>query len=181
MRGIGVRIALAPAFFGMALILFALSRSLALSLAVLMVIGFAQLTQFAGSNVVLQRLVEEDKRGRVMSLYTLVVVGIAPLGSLLAGFLTDRIGAPRTLLLGAPFCILGSVLFGFQLPHLRRKAIRALKARGEIMMPRASYRANVLEGRIVLPGLSRALIARSRTDLQLHHRPPPSDADRQWG
>jgi MFS family permease len=138
LQGMGTRIALAPAAFGAGLIVFAFSRSVALSLAVLLVMGFAQLLQAAGSNALLQTLVEEDKRGRVMSFYTLSIVGIAPLGSLAAGVLADHIGASRTLLLGAPFCVLGSALFASQLPHLRRKAISALQARGEIV-PQVEY------------------------------------------
>src|SRR5262249_51354319 len=125
LRGLGVLIAAAPALFGVALMVFAVSPTLTLSLAVLLALGFAQLMQDAGSNVALQRLVDEDKRGRIMSLYTLSIIGIAPLGSLLTGILADHIGAPRTLLLGAPFCILGSVFFAMQLPHLRRRALRA--------------------------------------------------------
>ncbi len=136
LQGIGARIAAAPAVFGLALLTLGLSHALPLSLVVLLAVGFAQLMHNAGSNVVLQRLVDEDKRGRVMSLYTLAIVGMAPLGSLLTGLLADRIGAQPTVMLGAPFCLVGSVLFAIQLPHLRRRAIRALTARGETPLPR---------------------------------------------
>jgi MFS family permease len=70
---------------------------------------------------VLQTIVDEDKRGRVMSLYTMAFLGTAPLGSLLAGWLAEVIGAPNTVLLGGACCAAGSLLFAVQLPRLREK------------------------------------------------------------
>ena len=112
-------IVLASIMYGAALILFPLSHALGLSLVLLLGLGFGQMVQTAGSNTVLQTLVEDDKRGRVMSFYTLAIVGVTPLGSLLAGVLADRLGAAATVLLGGPFCLLGSWLFARRLPYLR--------------------------------------------------------------
>jgi MFS family permease len=117
--GLGRWIALAPALFGAALVGFSFSKSLWLSLPLLMAVGFAMMAQMASSNTVLQTIVDEDKRGRVMSLYTMAFLGTAPLGSLLAGWLADRVGPQETVRLGGACCVLGSLLFLTQLQRLR--------------------------------------------------------------
>ncbi len=119
--GLGRWIALTPALFGAALIGFSFSEHLGLSLALLMVAGFAMMVQMASSNTVLQTIVDEDKRGRVMSLYTMAFLGTVPLGSLLAGSLAGWIGAPDTVRVGGACCIGASLLFALQLPRLREK------------------------------------------------------------
>ena len=75
----------------------------------------------ASSNIMLQTMVDEDKRGRVMSFYTMAFMGMTPFGGLLAGTLASRISAPHTLLFGGVCCILGAVIFARQLPLLRAK------------------------------------------------------------
>ncbi|HEX5269076.1 MAG TPA: MFS transporter, partial [Gemmataceae bacterium] len=117
--GLGRWITFTPALFGAALIGFSFSTTLWLSLPLLTVAGFAMMVQMASSNTVLQTIVEEDKRGRVMSLYTMAFLGTAPLGSLLAGWLADVIGPPKMVRLGGACCVLGSALFATQLPRLR--------------------------------------------------------------
>jgi MFS family permease len=77
------------------------------------------MVQMASCNTVLQTIVEEDKRGRVMSLYTMAFMGMVPFGSLLAGSLASKIGAPGTIMISGIACILGSVLFARKLPLLR--------------------------------------------------------------
>jgi MFS family permease len=119
--GLGRWIALTPALFGAALVGFSLSRTLWLSLPLPGVAGFAVMVQMAASNTVLQTIVDEDKRGRVMSLYTMAFLGTAPLGSLLAGWLAEVIGAPNMVLLGGACCAAGALLFAAQLPQLREK------------------------------------------------------------
>jgi len=74
----------------------------------------------AASNTVLQTIVDEDKRGRVMSFYTMAFMGTAPFGSLLAGSVAERIGAPHTLLFGGIGCLLGAAWFATTLSDLRR-------------------------------------------------------------
>jgi len=119
--GLGKIIALACGLFGSALIMFALSTALWFSIAVICVAGFAMMIQMAASNTVLQTVVEEDKRGRIMSLYTMSFMGMVPFGNLLAGSLGGKIGAPNTLLLGGTCCIIGALVFVRKVPLLREK------------------------------------------------------------
>jgi MFS family permease len=118
--GIGKLIALAPGILGTGLIALSLSRVLPLSLLMMLLVGFGTIIQIAGSNTFLQTIVDDDKRGRVMSIYTMAFLGIIPFGNLLGGALADRIGAPNTLIIAGSACILGSVVFAQQLPNLRR-------------------------------------------------------------
>jgi len=117
--GLGRWIAAMTATFGIGLIAFSLSRSVWLSMAFLMLMGFAVIVQLASCNTILQTIVEEHQRGRVMSLYTTAFLGMSPLGSLVAGSLASAIGAPNTLRIGGVCCILGAIAFARQLPMLR--------------------------------------------------------------
>ncbi len=119
--GLGRVIAIATALFGAGLIAFSLSRTLALSLVSLTVAGFGAMAQVASSNTILQTIVEDDKRGRVMSLFTMAFIGMAPFGSLVAGALAQTIGAQNTLLMGGISCLAGAGLFARNLPALREK------------------------------------------------------------
>jgi MFS family permease len=114
--GLGRRIALASGGFGIGLIGFSCSRVVWLSWALLFATGFAWTVQLACSNTVLLTLVAEDKRGRVMSFYTMAFLGTTPLGTLLAGHLAGHIGAPKTLILGGLCCLCGSLLLAGKLP-----------------------------------------------------------------
>jgi MFS family permease len=113
-------IAISAGVFGAGLVLFGLSRWLWLSLLLMFFVGLGMMQELAASNTVLQTIVEQNKRGRVMSYYTMSVVGIMPFGSLLAGVLADKIGAPDTLRLSGAFCVVGAVWFALRLPRLRR-------------------------------------------------------------
>lgn len=117
--GLGRVIVAATLAFGGALVLLALSRSLLLALPVLVVAGAGMMVALAASNTVLQTVVDEDKRGRVMSLYTMAFFGMVPFGSLLAGWLAARIGALGTLAAGGALTALGGMLFWRKLPALR--------------------------------------------------------------
>ncbi len=119
--GLGKIIPLASGFFGSGVIAFALSRTLWFSMAVMCMTGFAMMVQMAASNTVLQTIVEEDKRGRIMGLFTMAFMGMVPFGSLLAGSLASKIGAPNTLLLGGTCCVIGALMFVRKLPSLREK------------------------------------------------------------
>jgi MFS family permease len=118
--GLGRVIPLSAGIFGAALVAFSWSRSLWLSILLLLATGFGFLQQMASSNTILQTIVAEEKRGRVMAYYSMAFQGIAPFGSLMAGALASRIGAPWTLTGGGIVCILGGLLFARQLPHIRR-------------------------------------------------------------
>jgi MFS family permease len=119
--GLGRWVAWSPAGMGLALAVFALSRWLPLSLPALAVAGFAMMAQMASTNTLLQTIVEEDKRGRVMSLYTLAFLGMTPLGSLLGGWLASRYGPQWAVGLAAACCVTGSLVFVTRLPSLRRQ------------------------------------------------------------
>jgi len=114
--GLGRMIPISAGAFGAALILFGLSRNLWVSLALMLVCGFGLMQQMAASNTIIQTIVEENKRGRVMSYYTMAFVGMAPFGSLLAGTLASAIGAPRTVIFSGACCIVGSLWFATRLP-----------------------------------------------------------------
>ncbi len=117
--GLGRMIPLSAGAFGVGLILFGLSRNLLLSLALMLVCGFGLMQQMAASNTIIQTIVEENKRGRVMSYYTMSFVGMAPFGSLLAGILAHWIGAPRTVMFSGACCIAGALWFATRLPLVR--------------------------------------------------------------
>lgn len=118
--GLGKFIPLTAGAFGAGLIAFSFSRVLWLSLLLMIVTGLGFMVQMAASNTVLQTIVEEDKRGRVMSFYTMAFMGTAPFGSLLAGSLAARYGAPLTLMCGGLGCIAGALWFATSLGKLRR-------------------------------------------------------------
>jgi MFS family permease len=118
-RGLYRTIAVVTAVFGFGLIAFSFSRNYWLSLAMMTVTGFGMMQFASGSNTVIQTIVDEDKRGRVMSYYTMAYMGASPFGSLLAGALAPVIGAPGTVLVCGIGCLAGAVWFWFELPKLR--------------------------------------------------------------
>ncbi|MBW3535298.1 MAG: MFS transporter [Gemmatimonadetes bacterium] len=123
--GLGRMIAWATALFGASLVAFALSTSVWLSCAMLAVSGFGVMVTTASMNTVLQTLVDEAMRGRVMSLYTMAFIGMAPLGGLVAGALATRLGAPATVAIGGVACIALSVWFAQRIPALREIVLPA--------------------------------------------------------
>jgi MFS family permease len=127
-RGLGTVIAWAATAFGVALVALAVARREWLACVVLAISGFGMMAHMAASNTVLQTLVDHDKRGRVMSLYAVAMMGTTPLGSLLAGALAGRIGAPLTVALGGGACIAAAALFARALPALRAE-VRPIYAR----------------------------------------------------
>jgi MFS family permease len=135
--GLGKVIALAGALFGGSIAVFALSRHLWLSLLIIPLAGMGMLLNFASANTVLQTLADEDKRGRVMSFFTMAFVGMAPFGNLLAGSLASRLGpgvtgASRTLMLAGGVCVATSAAFLWILPSMR-KLVRPVYVRKGIL------------------------------------------------
>ncbi len=120
--GLGKLIPIGAGVFGLGLAGFALSRTFVLSLALVTAVGFGQMVQLATSNTLLQTMVDDERRGRVMGFFTLAFVGMAPVGSLLAGGLASVIGAPWTLFAGGVACLIGAGVFARKLPRLREKA-----------------------------------------------------------
>jgi len=118
--GLGRVIPMTAAGFGASLVAFAASRQLWLSLLLLVITCYSFMQQMAASNTILQTISEDEKRGRVMSFYSMAFQGVAPFGSLIAGVLATHIGAPHTLMLGGTICMLGAALFARQLAALRK-------------------------------------------------------------
>jgi MFS family permease len=118
-RGLTTMIQIAAVMFGTGLILFGLSHHLVLSLLLMIVVGFGMMQGLAASNTVIQTLVPEDKRGRVMSYYTMAFVGMSPFGSLLAGALAHRFGASHAVMITGAFCLIGAAWFSTQLKSVR--------------------------------------------------------------
>ncbi|MDD5661930.1 MAG: MFS transporter [Candidatus Omnitrophica bacterium] len=130
--GLNRIIAWTAGLFGLGIIAFSFSRVLWVSMLILLISGFGMMVQMASSNTILQTIVEEDKRGRVMSFYTMSFMGMVPFGSLLAGSLASSIGAPNTLLLGGICCITGAGIFAVKLPLIREK-VRPIYAKKGII------------------------------------------------
>jgi MFS family permease len=118
--GLGRVIVIASATFGLGLIAFSRSHSFWLSVAILVPTGLGMMVQMAASNTVIQTVVDEDKRGRVMSFFTMAFFGTVPFGSLFAGVTADRFGPADTIAVGGAACVVGSLVFLKKLPELRR-------------------------------------------------------------
>jgi len=119
-RGLTTMIQISALMFGAGLIAFGLSHTLWLSMLFMLITGFGMMQGLAASNTVIQTLVPEEMRSRVMSYYTMAFVGMAPFGSLLAGFMAHHIGAPHTVMVTGAACVLGAIWFTTQLPSVRR-------------------------------------------------------------
>jgi len=110
----------ATALFGAGLVALSFSRNFPVSLLLMVIIGVGMMLHTASSNTILQTITDDDKRGRVMSFYTIAIMGTAPFGSLLAGSLAKIIGTPFTILIGGISCIIGAFFFYKKLPELKR-------------------------------------------------------------
>jgi MFS family permease len=121
-KGLGTFVAVCAGGMGISLIAFAFSRDFRLSALLLVPVGFFVMSQMASSNTLIQSLIPDAMRGRVMSLYAMMFMGMAPIGALVAGFLAARIGAPATLAGGGAICIAGALLFARHLPALHIEA-----------------------------------------------------------
>lgn len=125
-------IPVAAALFGIGLIAVSVSRSFILSLLLMVITGIGMMMGLAGSNTILQTIVDDDKRGRVMSIYTMAFMGTAPFGSFIAGSIASITGVPFTLALGGASCIVGAIVFGSYLPKLDVKMKAAYERIGRI-------------------------------------------------
>jgi MFS family permease len=142
--GLSRVIPMAGALFGAGLIAFSFTDVLWLAIPCLIVAGFGFMVQMASSNTVIQTIVDDEKRGRVMGFYMMAFLGTAPFGSLLAGWLASRIGAPQTLFVGGVCCLLGALWFASALPAIR-SAIRPIYVRLGILPEMAAGLANAAE------------------------------------
>jgi MFS family permease len=121
-RGLIQRIPIAVTLFGSALMVFSFSRIVFLSLGLMVLTGIGQMVLMAGSNTLLQTMADDDKRGRVMSFFTMAFMGATPVGSLIAGSLASKISAPWTLFTGGLCCVAGAFVFARRLPKLKKLA-----------------------------------------------------------
>lgn len=127
-RGLGRWVAVACGGFGLSLILFSFSRNFWLSALLLLPVGFTMMLQMSSSNTLIQAMVPDELRGRVMAVYSMMFMGMAPFGALFAGALADRLGAPITVAMGAVACVGGAALFWMRLPNFRVEARRLIIA-----------------------------------------------------
>jgi MFS family permease len=128
--GLGKWVWMAATGFGTSLILFSLSRHLWLSLLLLMPTGFGMMVQMGATNTLLQVMVPDRLRGRVMSLYSMMFIGMGPIGALAGGALAARIGAPWTVCIGGLVCLVGGAVFARRLPAIRAVARQLILAQG---------------------------------------------------
>ena len=128
--GLGRMIPIAAVSFGVGLILFGVSRVMWFSMLMMLLTGFGMMQGMAASNTIVQTLVPEDRRGRVMSYYTMAFVGMAPFGSLLAGGLAHLLGAPHTVMITGSVVIVGGVWFATRLGDLRTEIRPIYRAMG---------------------------------------------------
>jgi len=131
-RGLGRWVAYSCGGFGAALVLFALSRSFWLSTALLVPAGFCMMLQLASSNTLIQTMVPDHLRGRVMSVYSMMFMGMAPFGALMGGAAAHRLGAPLTVAMGAVACMGGAAWFRLSLPTIRVEARRLIVAQAVV-------------------------------------------------
>jgi MFS family permease len=120
--GLGRVVAYASAGFGVSVILFSFSRHFWLSAGLLVPAGFSMMVQMAASNTLIQSMVPDHLRGRVMAVYSMMFMGMAPFGAIFAGSMAERLGAPPTVAIGGVICIAGAALFAAKLGALRPQA-----------------------------------------------------------
>jgi len=125
-RGLGKWVALSSAGFGVSLVAFSASHRLWLSAVLLLPAGFSMMVEMAASNTLVQTMSPDNLRGRVMSVYSMMFMGMAPIGSLLAGAVAQRLSAPMAVAAGGVISIIGAVVFGWRLPGLRIEARRLM-------------------------------------------------------
>ncbi|MDQ1611358.1 MAG: hypothetical protein QOG00_1289 [Pyrinomonadaceae bacterium] len=125
-RGMGRWVALSSAGFGGSLVLFSQLEDFRLAVGVLVFVGFSMIVQIASSNTLVQAMAPDALRGRVMAVYSMMFLGMAPVGALFAGWMAERMGAANTVALGGVGCILSALVFSLRLAALRREARKLL-------------------------------------------------------
>ena len=133
--GLGRLIMWASAVFGLGLVIFSQTSSLWPAFVVLAIGGCGFMIHLAATNTILQTIVEEQLRGRVMSFYTMAFFGTVPIGSLLGGVIADRYGAMNTVLVTGVVCLAGSAWFAYKLPAIREVVRPIYRERGIITVP----------------------------------------------
>jgi MFS family permease len=121
-KGLGHWIAASAMGFGLALVAFSLSRNFLLSVLLMLPVGFTMMVEMASTNTLIQMMIPDALRGRVMSIYSMMFMGMAPFGALTAGTLAHNLGAPLTVALGGAGCLAAGLVFAFRLPQWRQGA-----------------------------------------------------------
>jgi MFS family permease len=129
-KGLGRWVTITCAMFGISLVLFSFSKLFWLSVVLLFPAGYSMMLQMACSNTLIQTMVPNDLRGRVMALYSMAFMGLAPFGALFGGALAHRVGAPITVAIGGVACVMGAIWFWRMLPTMRIEARRLIIAQG---------------------------------------------------
>ena len=137
-RGLGRWIALSAGMFSVMVIAFAYSRSLWLSAALLIPIGFSVMIQMGSTNTLIQSMTPDHLRGRVLAAYSMMLMGMAPIGALIAGVLAEHIGAPATVAAGGLACGIGAAAFAVHLPGIRQEARELILAQSATIPPEAT-------------------------------------------
>jgi MFS family permease len=137
LQGYGRSIAFAAVGVGAGLVAFSTARNFWLAVALLVPVGYAMMTQMAASNTLIQSMVPDTLRGRVMAMYSMMFMGMAPIGALLAGVLAERLGAATTVAVGGAFCIAGGLLLLGFLPGLRGEARQLILAQQAVPLPQS--------------------------------------------
>ncbi len=128
LKGLGKWVAVCLGSFGIFLILFAMSRQFWASAALLLPVGGAMMVGLASSNTLIQAMVPDELRGRVMAVYSMMFMGMAPIGALFAGVVANALGAPWTVAIGGIVCIAAALVFAARLPLIRGEARRLIIA-----------------------------------------------------
>ncbi len=144
--GLDKIIPLAAGTFGLALVAFSFSRFFTLTLVLMIFIGLGMMLQLASSNTIIQTVADDDKRGRVMSFYTMAFMGTAPFGSFIAGSLASKLGAPHTLLIGGTICVLGALVFSRKLPKFK-EAVRPVYVKMGLLEEENSSAKSIAENK----------------------------------
>ncbi|MFZ0319697.1 MAG: MFS transporter [Candidatus Sulfotelmatobacter sp.] len=144
-KGLGRWVALCCAGFGASLVVFAISHNFWVSVALLLPVGYCMMLQMACSNTLIQVMVPDALRGRVMAVYSMMFMGMAPIGALLGGMLADRLGAQLTVSIGGAASVAGALWFRFQLPKIRVEARRLIMAQAAAGGEPAEMSAQALE------------------------------------
>jgi MFS family permease len=143
LHGYGRSIGLAAIGFGASIISFSLVRSFWLGVALLLPAGFAMMTQMAASNTLIQSMIPNSLRGRVMAVYSMMFMGMAPIGALLAGALAGWLGATNTVGIGGGFCLLAGLIFLNRLPSIREDARALIRAQQATAPPAPAMTADI--------------------------------------
>ena len=127
-RGLGDWVMLSCAGLGVSLVFFAFSRNFWVSMLLLLPVGFCGMVQMASSNTLIQAMVLDQFRGRVMAVYSMMFMGMSPIGALIAGLLANSLGAPLAIAAGAVICVVGALIFRSRLPHIRTEGRQLILA-----------------------------------------------------